>query len=466
MLQQTFDKGLRGWDIVDTMFNIIVRLVWRSRETVLRPAQRILPQVPRIKSSSSRSTIQEEDPSFYDALLTKGADWIRTWSKDLAKRTKVWEKDVTPRLDPLLPPKIRQSIEEWQVVHEETRMIPIFEALQSSLFNFLVSATGPTNNKTYHQKLLPLLADELAHYRGQLRPALQVVTPVARLYHQIVEVIHSCPELAHARFWLDIPEAPDAPMEVDQSLYTNQLVRKDRGERMSVFNSSFLAFLKRISKADCLGIMTNRLLESSIEDNAPEFPAYKLHLVFARELARFSRQAKIVAHQLSVINHSSDFSKWPVVENDWYTIEDQSDDITVPLPFCSIDDLILHYQDQQVQDAIEEERGNEELVRQALDEGFGLLPVPERSDEQDGGNDLSNSAPPEDEDDEVEGNQDADDRGRLVAQTRGKRGRSDEEGVGDVHDKDGESCRDELNRIKRQKVSGAGGSHGPSDRAN
>ncbi|KAJ2927779.1 hypothetical protein H1R20_g9313, partial [Candolleomyces eurysporus] len=384
MSEELFEDGITGRELVDGVFNIILRLLWRHRETLLRPAQRLLPIMPQIKTSSSKTASSVEDPEFHKQLINEGSIWLRSWLKVMSKKQKLNIADVTPRLDPDLPTPIAEAIDKWELETGETRMRPIFDAFECSITNFLMGPTGPTNNRAHHQNQLRFLADEIDYYENQLIPTLEVVTPVAALYGKLVDIIHGFPQLEHARFWTQVPLSVDGPMVIDETHHTKVLIRKNRTARVDIFNKALTTFINRISKTDCMGL----LAEPDCQDEEVDMEkgrdgVTKLHLAFSDEINSMVHKARIVSHHLGVISESSDLTNWPVVEDGWYEVAPV--DRRLHLPICGIDDLLIHYQDEDVRAQQEGRRSNALVEEDAVNSQFGILgrSTPKRDRSQD-----------------------------------------------------------------------------------
>ena len=253
--------------------------------------------------------------------------------------------------------------------------LPLLKPFESYVFEFLVSPTGTSNNSKFHLSRVRHLATELVFYDRDLIPSIKRVQPVATLYAEIVQVIHSFPQFAHSPFWTDIPIIDDGPRTIDESQFTKLLVRKERYLRLDVFKASLATFMTRIAKPDCLGVMSLPAAEDVVEPGTYD-PHRKfehgLHLALAPTLLTLFRQAEIVAHQLAVIEHSRDFEEWPVVEDSWY-LEDEVMEEAIRLPgrpFCGIRDLEFHYQDVSVQHA-RQDPSNEGINQDAVDPTYG-----------------------------------------------------------------------------------------------
>ncbi|RXW19249.1 hypothetical protein EST38_g6618, partial [Candolleomyces aberdarensis] len=134
MLTQIFDNGDEeedvelGQEIVDTILSVMIQLLWRYREPILRPSQRLLPPIPRGRITPNRSG---DDNELSQHVAKMAPQFLKQWRKDLARHTGQREKNVTPRLDPDMPDTVRSSIDTYQENIEETRLLAIFETLEA-----------------------------------------------------------------------------------------------------------------------------------------------------------------------------------------------------------------------------------------------------------------------------------------------------------------------------------------------
>jgi hypothetical protein len=376
MSEEIFEDDTYGWEIVDGVFNLIVRLLWRHRETVLRPAQKILPLMPPVKTSSSRTASSSEDPEFHAQLMTQGITWLRSWLKAIAKSYKINSGDVTPRLNHTIPADIAKSIDEWELETGETRMRPIFEAMECAVTNFLMSPTGPTNNPAHLQNQLRFLTDEINYYENQLLPTLDAVTPVVTLYTEIVQLIRGFPQLQHAPFWTQIPLKQDGPREIDERDHTKVLIRKNRTERTVIFNKALASFIKRISQPDCMGVPVDNE-DAQANPESRRKVSSKLHLAFTNDIGSMVDKAKLISHHLGVISESPNLTEWPVIEEQWNDIPPIKTPIA--LPICTINDLQVHYLSEdvwKVQNEENGETGGTRVEEDAANSQFGLLAGP------------------------------------------------------------------------------------------
>ncbi|KAJ2913129.1 hypothetical protein MD484_g7297, partial [Candolleomyces efflorescens] len=197
MLKESFDEGESGEEVVSAIFNVIVRLLWRYRESVLRPAQKLLPSFPRVKAPGAKSLATWE--KVYDSEeLEQVGKWIRMWRRDLSKESGVKKGDVTHRMGPLMPDAVRAAVDEYQTSYGEDHMLPLMNVFECYVFEFLASPTGSSNNVKFHQSRIRHLADEIVFYSTELVPSIKRVQPIVTLYAELVRVIHSFPQLANS----------------------------------------------------------------------------------------------------------------------------------------------------------------------------------------------------------------------------------------------------------------------------
>jgi hypothetical protein len=204
-LQEEVEGGESGGDVVAAVFNVLVRLLWRYRESVLRPSQKLIPVFPRAKAPGSKGSSSSSQQIYTSAELDQLGDLVRQWLQELSKETGVKKILVTHRLGPLMPQAARDAAEAYEAATGKEDMIPVLEAFECYIFDFLVSPTGASNNSRFQQSRIRHIAEEIVFYTYELIPAIKRVTPVASLYAEMIQVVHSFPQLAYARFWSDIP---------------------------------------------------------------------------------------------------------------------------------------------------------------------------------------------------------------------------------------------------------------------
>ncbi|KAJ2915367.1 hypothetical protein MD484_g5013, partial [Candolleomyces efflorescens] len=369
-----------GKDILETVFSVLVQLLWRHRETIIRPSQQLLPTIPRGKNLPTRT---KSEVDLLQHVINTAPQVLKQWLKALAHSTSIQEKNILPRLDPNLPDIVVQQIQKYQNESGETRLLNIYRTLESSIVNFLVSSTGPSNNSKFYVHYMRSIAEEVVYYTNEFIPTSSVVTPIAGLYQELVHAVQSFPAFEHARFWLpQVPNPPNAPKLIEPGQYMDLIVRNDRNVKVKNFNAALLAFVKRIGRPDCLGVSTVPP-ENTLGDESSVVVDYKLHRGVRDALYHIHQQAQVVAHHLSVLDHCADPARRPVVEEEWEHHEPGRDETKAPsfeAALCSIDDLIAHYQDQETRQA--REIGNEEIDEEALDPDFGRIPRPDRGEEE------------------------------------------------------------------------------------
>lgn len=367
--------------MVAAVFNVLVRLLWRYRESVLRPSQKLIPAFPRAKAPGSKGSSSSSQQIYTSAELDQLGDLVRQWLQELSKDTGVKKMLVTHRLGPLMPQAVRVAAEAYEAATGEEDMIPVLEAFECYIFDFLVSPTGSSNNSRFQQSRIRHIAEEIVFYTYELIPAIKRVTPVASLYAEMVQVVHSFPQLAYARFWSDIPIITDGPRTIDEAQFTQLLVRKDRRIRMDNFNSALANFITRIAKPDCLGVMAvpySDYIPSFGTQDPHEALEHGAHLSLAPSLISIRRQAEIVSHQLALIDYAKDFTEWPVVEDSWHLSDEEMEE-AFRLPgraMCGIGNIKLHYQDNEVQAARADaglDLTNDEINEDALNTSYGCM---------------------------------------------------------------------------------------------
>ncbi|KAJ2911591.1 hypothetical protein MD484_g8823, partial [Candolleomyces efflorescens] len=102
IMTHIFDNGdededvEHGKDIVESVFSVLIRLLWRYREAILRPSQRLLPNIRQGKILARRT---DDEAQLIQHVSTTATPFLKLWLKTLARNASTREKNVSPRLD-------------------------------------------------------------------------------------------------------------------------------------------------------------------------------------------------------------------------------------------------------------------------------------------------------------------------------------------------------------------------------
>ncbi|KAJ2912801.1 hypothetical protein MD484_g7606, partial [Candolleomyces efflorescens] len=377
MILQRFEDGELGSQVVDTAFHVIVRLLWRYRQSVLIPAQKLLPPIPKVKAYGTRTQSDIHDPALHTTLAEIGVPRMVRWMKYVAKTTKTKQQDVTHRLHPNIPDPIQREIDQ----EEEGDRGPspfraILQALICSPLNYLISPTGPSNNEHHYLNTLRYVSDEISFYEKQLLPALKHVEPVSALFTELVSVVHQHPDLSEAKFWPAIPLVHEGAREIDAGAYYKLHVRKSRDTRMEVFTSALISFAKKVGGADCLGVfIQDESVDEADDENATTRPKYKIHPALRSTFHQLVEGATLVSHHLAVIDVSPRVDRWPSVDPTWFQdAEEDTHHPSLSRMFSTELETQQHYQNDTARE--DEEDNDERIQDEAFDSDYGHITNP------------------------------------------------------------------------------------------
>ncbi|TEB27196.1 hypothetical protein FA13DRAFT_1795007 [Coprinellus micaceus] len=364
-----------GSEVVDLAFYTLARSLWRRRETIIRPTQRVLAPPSLTKPSRSRDD-QPGDPVFEENLKTAGQSFLHEWLVAITTQAKITQEHVSPRLHPSVPPHVLQSIQEWEQQNEEDRTLPLFQDLQSCCLNFLVSFTGPTNNRSHHSNALTSLYRERLFWQSVL-PHLELLPSFASLLASMVEVVHRFSGLEHSPFWIELPDLPRTFDPVNEEYFHTLFVRRARDSRLEAYEKALKTFAKHLAKPNCLGVLPS------------DQPLPSVHPALRQVFDTLSQLATRISHQLSLVSHSLDLAEFPLLEEEWNdgSPEDEDDPsepdpshenaLSNSVPFASISDLQDIYRQEEVVEARRRagnyDDGNRTIDADAVDADYGTM---------------------------------------------------------------------------------------------
>ncbi|KAF6750607.1 hypothetical protein DFP72DRAFT_1072314 [Ephemerocybe angulata] len=333
MLQTEDDDGDTGRSVTDAAFNSLITLLWRHREDILRPVHELIQPIPPLAPYTQRRK-QDEEAEDEDSLIVEaGQNFLKQWTH-ASSRSAGGDREVG---------------EENHV----DGLLSIFEALQQSSLNYLVSYSGLGNNRAHHVNIILYVHREIDYFSNYLAPFTEIVKPFCQLLTTLFDAVQAFPGLESAPIWFAFPPEHGVPQPIEVSEYSELAVRKDRDSRRTVFDQALSTFVKRIAKADCLGVLSDR-----------DEPHYRLHLGLKRPLEALRTKALPLQHHLAITQRCPDLASWPLVQEEWDD-EDELDEggrdedsvererLPMDVPgarFSRMSDLRHHYRSRDVQE--------------------------------------------------------------------------------------------------------------------
>ncbi|KAF6741495.1 hypothetical protein DFP72DRAFT_862133 [Ephemerocybe angulata] len=215
----------------DAAFNALVVLLWRHREDVLRPVGQLYQPMERFTPYTQRKGKKASGEELEAHLVEKGPEFLREWLRHIADKHGLPQKEITPRIDPALPPEVAGAISTWEQENGVDHILPVFEALQSCAINYLVSYSGVTNNRVHYANILIAVHRELQYFYHYLAPFLDIVKPFGHFISGLFATVHAFPRLESAPVWLNLPisRAPVTPIRIPE--YSDLAIRRERDQR-------------------------------------------------------------------------------------------------------------------------------------------------------------------------------------------------------------------------------------------